>query len=145
MTEPQAPSSEKRDQQRLIQAFAHLDRHALGVSCGIVASTVLFLMTVAMTIKGPVACMACLSTNTRAKAMSRDVDLVFHKGPHLELLSYFLPGYSVGWGGAFIGLGWGLLVGYLIGHVFAGFLNLHHRIYLRVIERRLRSEALSNG
>ena len=134
MTEPQESSSEKRDQQRLIQAFAHLDRHALGLSCGIVASGVLFLMTVAMTIKGPVPCMACLSKNA-----------LVHKGPHLELLANFLPGYSVGWGGAFIGLIWGLVVGYLIGHIFAGFLNLHHRIYLRVIERRLRSEALSNG
>ena len=134
MTEPQEPSSEKRDQQRLIRAFAHLDRHALGLSCSIVASTVLFLMTVAMTIKGPVPCMACLSKNA-----------LVHKGPHLELLSNFLPGYSVSWGGAFIGLGWGLVVGYMIGHFFAGFLNLHHRIYLRVIERRLRSEALSNG
>jgi hypothetical protein len=63
----------------------------------------------------------------------------------LELLGYFLPGYSVSWGGAFIGLGWGVVVGYLAGHILGGFLNLHHHIYLRIIERRLRSEALSNG
>lgn len=134
MTELQDPSAEKRDRQRLIQAFAHLDRHALGLSCAIVAAAVLFLMTVAMTIKGPTPCMACLSSTGGLRY-----------GPHLELLGYFLPGYSVSWGGAFIGLGWGMVVGYLAGHIFAGFLNLHHHIYLRMIERRLRSEALSNG
>ncbi len=134
MTPPKNPPQEKRDRQRLIQSFAHLDRHALGLSCGIVASVVLFFMTVAMTVKGPVKCMACLDPNAG-----------LHRGPHLELLSYFLPGYSVGWGGAFIGLGWGLVVGYLVGHLFAAFLNVYHRVYLRMIERRLRHEGLSNG
>ena len=134
MTDPQDPTTEKRDQQRLIQAFAHLDRHALGMSCGIVAAGVLFLMTVAMTIKGPTPCMACLDPRASLRY-----------GPHLELLAYLFKGYSVSWGGAFIGLGWGMVAGYLVGHVFAGFLNLHHRVYLRVIERRLRREALSNG
>lgn len=134
MTDPQDTTTEKRDQQRLIQAFAHLDRHALGISCGIVAAGVLFLMTVAMTIKGPTPCMACL-----------DPGRSLRYGPHLELLAYLFKGYSVSWGGAFIGLGWGMVAGYLVGHVFAGFLNLHHRVYLRVIERRLRREALSNG
>lgn len=36
-------------------------------------------------------------------------------GPHLGLLSQYLPGYDVTWLGSFIGLAWGLVIGFLIG------------------------------
>jgi hypothetical protein len=38
-------------------------------------------------------------------------------GMHLSLLSVFFPGYSVTWGGAWIGLAWGLIAGALSGVV----------------------------
>ena len=36
-------------------------------------------------------------------------------GQHLRLLSHYFMGYSVSWGGAFIGLFWGALAGGIIG------------------------------
>ncbi len=133
MTPPNTPSQEKRDQQRLLEAFSRLDRHALGLGCGVFAALAIFLMTAAMTLKGPVPCMACLDSTGG-----------LHRGPHLELLAFFLPGYSVGIAGAFVGLLWGLVLGYAGGFLLATILNLHHSIYLRVIERRFRHEGLTN-
>jgi hypothetical protein len=36
-------------------------------------------------------------------------------GPHLGLLRFFFPGYTVTWPGAFVGFGYGLLAGALVG------------------------------
>lgn len=36
-------------------------------------------------------------------------------GPHLSLLGQYLPGYSVTWGGSFIGLVYGLVLGFVGG------------------------------
>lgn len=40
-------------------------------------------------------------------------------GAHLGLLRFYFPGYSVTWPGAFIGLGYGILVGGLGGFILA--------------------------
>jgi hypothetical protein len=40
-------------------------------------------------------------------------------GPHLGLLGQYLPGYSVTVGGSFIGLGYGLVIGFLFGAFIA--------------------------
>jgi len=50
-------------------------------------------------------------------------------GPHLALLSNYFPGYAVTWGGAWIGLGWGALVGGVTGWSLAS-------IYNRLADRR---------
>lgn len=44
-------------------------------------------------------------------------------GPHLSLLGNYFPGYAVTWGGAFVGLGWGALVGAVAGWSLAWIYN----------------------
>ena len=51
-------------------------------------------------------------------------------GAHLSLLSIFLPGYSVSWGGAWIGLVWGFVYGALSGIVL-------YRSYAWTLHERL--------
>jgi len=36
-------------------------------------------------------------------------------GPHLGLLRFFFPGYSVTWPGVFVGFGYGVVVGAVVG------------------------------
>ena len=50
-------------------------------------------------------------------------------GPHLSLLGQYFIGYSVTWGGAFIGMIYGFIVGYGIGYAYA-------RIYNWVVDRK---------
>lgn len=44
-------------------------------------------------------------------------------GPHLGLLRFYFPGYSVTWAGAFVGLGYGMVVGGLVGFTLAWIYN----------------------
>lgn len=44
-------------------------------------------------------------------------------GPHLSLLNQYFLGYSVTWPGSFIGFGYGLVVGFLVGYVVARLYN----------------------
>lgn len=44
-------------------------------------------------------------------------------GPHLGLLGAFFPGYSVTWRGSFIGLGYGVVAGALLGYSVAALYN----------------------
>ena len=46
-----------------------------------------------------------------------------HVGQHLALLAYYLPGYSVTWPGALIGLAYGSLLGAAIGATIAWVYN----------------------
>jgi chromate transport protein ChrA len=57
-------------------------------------------------------------------------------GPHLSLLSNYLPGYSVSWGGAVIGVLYGLVLGFLAGFVFAVLRNVAVALYLRFVWTR---------
>ena len=50
-------------------------------------------------------------------------------GPHLALLGQFLPGYDVTVAGSFVGLGYGLILGFILG-VFIAF------VYNRVADYR---------
>jgi hypothetical protein len=50
-------------------------------------------------------------------------------GPHLSLLGRFLPGYTVTVVGSFIGLGYGLILGFILG-VFIAF------VYNRMVDYR---------
>ena len=45
-------------------------------------------------------------------------------GENLSLLRHYFPGYSVTWGGAFVGLFYGLLVGAILGFCLAFLYNL---------------------
>ena len=44
-------------------------------------------------------------------------------GPHLSLLSNYYPGYSVTWGGAFVGLAYGAVTGGVVGYSLAWVYN----------------------
>ena len=122
----QDSNGERLSGQCLIQAFARLQPRAFGLSCGVVGAVGLFLVTAILYLKGPA-------------APGLEV------GPHLELLAFFVPWFTVSWGGALIGTVWGLVVGYLMGLVLAGFINFHHRIYINLIARGVQRQGLFDG
>ncbi len=81
------------DEQRTLgRAVARLRAGIMAVTIGMTAGVGLFVATVWLVLRGG--------------------DQV---GPHLGLLANYLPGYSVSWGGAAIGLLEGGLVGALVG------------------------------
>jgi len=51
-------------------------------------------------------------------------------GPHLALLTNFLPGYRVSWPGSFVGLFYGFLIGMVLGCLIGAVWNIVHHIYL---------------
>ena len=57
-------------------------------------------------------------------------------GPHLSLIGNYLPGYTVSWLGAALGLLYGLLIGFVGGFAFATLRNLAVVLYLRWIWTR---------
>ena len=52
-------------------------------------------------------------------------------GEHLQLLKQYLPGYSVSWGGSFLGLLYGFIIGGAVGWAIA-------LIYNRIVDIRNR-------
>lgn len=85
----------------LTQVFSRLDPVALGLAVGITGGLALFLATLFLVIRdGPVV------------------------GPNLELLSQFLPGYTVSLPGSIIGFVNALIVGFVIGWGFAYLRNV---------------------
>lgn len=79
----------------LVLAFAPLDKRALGVATGLALGLLIFLAT-AMTL---------------VREGGREVNL--------WLLANYLAGYSQTWPGAFIGFGWGLVMGFVAGWFIA--------------------------
>ena len=95
------------DEEALIRtAVARLRGGILAVVCGLLAGTGLFLATVWLVLQGGETI-----------------------GPHLGLLRFYLPGYSVTWSGAFLGFFYGVLLGALVG-------GLTGWIYNRVADLR---------
>jgi len=95
------------------QAFPKLDRLALGLSTGTMAAVVLFIATIALVLKGgPVV------------------------GPNLQLLSQYLPGYSVTWHGSVLGLAYGFATGFIAGWSFAFLRNIAVFLSLAVMQQR---------
>ena len=70
-------------------------------------------------------------------------------GPHLARLSWYLPGYRVSAGGAFIGLLEGGLLGFVGGAALAGLWNAYHRMFVALVVARdpdpLRSKRRHRG
>jgi len=78
----------------LLKAAIRMNMIVMGIAFGLLGGGILWLSTVVLLLRG-----------------GHDV------GPHLSLLSVFLPGYSVTWSGAWIGLAWGFIFGGLSGAV----------------------------
>ena len=87
-------------------AVARLRAGILAIVCGLLAGTGLFLATVWLVLRGG--------------------ETV---GPHLGLLRYYLPGYSVTWSGALLGFFYGVLLGVVVGGLIGW-------IYNRVVDLR---------
>jgi tetrahydromethanopterin S-methyltransferase subunit G len=104
----------------LLRAFAPLHRSALGIACGVVVGGLLFMVTVISTLRGT------------------------FPAPNLYLLAQFFWGYSVSWPGAFIGLLWGAVVGFVLGYGFALVRNAAVWLWLTVIRSRAEMEQYSD-
>lgn len=83
----------------IIEAFAKLDRTALGLAVGTLCGLVVFLATIVLVLKGGAVV-----------------------GPNLALLGQFFFGYTVTITGAFIGLVYGFVAGFIVGWLI-GFLR----------------------
>jgi protoporphyrinogen oxidase len=103
----------------LAQAFPKLDRVALGLSMGSVSGALLFLATQILLMKGG--------------------DVV---GPNLQLLSQFLPGYSVTVSGSILGLAYGFGSGFVGGWGFAFLRNAGVFLYTALTQHRAEREVL---
>ena len=84
----------------LASTFARYDPIALGVAVGVVVGVMLFLATVVLLLRGGPGV-----------------------GYHLSVLSSYLPGYSVSWVGAVIGLFEAAVVGFLHGWLISKLIN----------------------
>ena len=84
----------------LASTFARYDQLALGVAVGVVVGIILFLATVVLLLRGGPGV-----------------------GYHLSVLGHYLPGYSVSWAGAVIGLFETAVVGFLHGWLISKLIN----------------------
>ncbi len=105
----------------LAQAFAKLDRVALGLSLGTAAVLLLFLATLTLVLK--------------------DGDIV---GPNLQLLSQYFPGYRVSMIGSVLSLVYGFASGFIGGWGFAFLRNASLFLYLAAINRGAERRTLQN-
>jgi hypothetical protein len=101
--------------QRLIlsRGLARLDPVALGAAFGAVAGLGLFVATSVLLVRGG--------------------ELV---GYHLARLAYYLPFYSVSWGGACVGLIEAAAVGFGAGALLALGWNAYHRLFVAILRVR---------
>ncbi len=101
---PESPSrpiteAEPALDEPLLLAFAPLHKRAFGTAIGIVTGLLIFVVTVYQVLVPP-------------------------DGASTALLAQYLQGYSLSWKGAFIGLAWGLAVGFVMGWFVAFVRNL---------------------
>jgi hypothetical protein len=105
-------TAQDRADQSILLAFAPLRKTAFGVAAGVVCGSVVFAATLTLRLRG-----------------ITDSDF--------NLLSQYFKGFSVSFGGAFIGLAWGFALGFALGWGFALLRNFAFWLWLTVI----RSEA----
>ncbi len=101
----------------LLQAFAPLHKVAMGLASGIVLGGLIFLMTAVLLLRGG--------------------EVI---GPNLALLGQYFIGYTVTWPGAFVGLLWGFVAGFVLGWGFALVRNIVFWIWLALIKSRAEME-----
>jgi len=98
MTRDDALDSELRI---LARAFAPIDRVAFGCATGVVFGAGLFIASAWLLVRGGAIV-----------------------GPTLGLLGQFLPGFHVTWPGAFVGLAYGAVLGFVLGWITAHLKNM---------------------
>ena len=81
--------------QQLAQALLRLNARAWGIASGLLLGGGLFVATIVLVIKGGTAPV----------------------GPHLSLLSVYLPGYRVTFLGSIVGFVYGFVIGYALGRL----------------------------
>lgn len=99
--------------QLIIQAFAKLDSVALGVAVGTFSGLAIFAATLVLIFKGGAVV-----------------------GPNLALLGQFFIGYTVTVKGAFIGLVYGSIAGFVLGWLIGVFRNSLVSGYFRLLRTR---------
>ena len=77
-----------------LKTLLRLNARAWGIAVGLLFAHGIFLATVFLVLKGGPTV-----------------------GPHLALLGQYLPGYTVTWGGAFIGFVYFFVIGYAVGRI----------------------------
>lgn len=100
---------------RVLNAAIRVNARIMAVAFGMLGGAILWISTAILLVRGG-----------------------YDVGVHLSLLSVFLPGYSVTWTGAWIGLGWGFVIGAISGQVL-------YRGYARTLRERLNSRLLDLG
>ena len=110
MTTPPTPPADEVPE-KLLLVFQPIHKRAMGVAFGVLAGTAVFLATVVMFLRGG-------------------------SGYPLTLLGEYFYGYTVSWPGAFIGLLWGGLVGFVFGWFFAFCRNLVIAVWLFIARTR---------
>ncbi len=99
MTQPTAVQDNQEDRRAdelLMRAIRRIHSTILGLVFGILFGLLIFVATAVLVVKGP---------------WSPGDEV----GPHLILLSHFFPGYTVTWGGSFLGGFYGFVTGFLGG------------------------------
>lgn len=97
----------------IIEAFAKLDRTALGLAVGTLSGLVVFAATIFLILKGG--------------------EVV---GPNLALLGQFFFGYTVTVKGAFVGLVYGFVAGFVLGWLIGFLRNSLVSAYLVALKTR---------
>lgn len=106
------PQSGNGVEQTIISVFASIDKLALALSVGAVSGAAIFIATMVLILKGG--------------------SVV---GPNLSLLNQYFIGYSVSVEGAFIGLGYSFLWGFIFGWLFAYLKNLLTGFYVYRVKK----------
>ncbi len=97
---PRLEALDPREELALERAIARLRAGVMAAVFGLTAGTGLWLATVWLVIRGGL-----------------------EVGKHLGLLRHYFPGYSVTWGGAFVGFFYGAVVGAAAGFLLAWVYN----------------------
>ena len=105
----------------LIQTFARLERGAFGLAVGLWFGLGIFTATIILLIKGG--------------------SVV---GPTLGLLSQYIIGYSVTWGGSLVGLVYGFVLGFCFGWLVAFLRNLFLSLYLQSVRFKAAISAVTD-
>lgn len=105
----------------LIQAFARLDKLALGLAMGLISSLAIFFATIFLLIKG-----------------GNQI------GPNLALLGQFFIGYTVTWKGSMIGAGYGFVFGFMLGWLIALLRNTFVAIYIYAVKLKANLNSIND-